>query len=53
MLPVCRALTATALEQNLTAPSWTLLTFYVALEEAHVPPLLGCNNRSVLIRLKD
>ena len=43
MLPVCQALTATALVQSPTALSWTLLSFHVALEEVHVNPLLGCN----------
>ncbi len=42
MLPVCQASTATARVQNLTALSWTLLSFHVGLE-AHVTPLLGCN----------
>ena len=45
MLPVCQVLTATALVQNLTAPRfWTLLSVHVVLEEAHVPPLLGCKH---------
>ena len=43
MLPVCQASAGTALVQNLTAPSWNLLSFYVVLEEAHVTPLLGCS----------
>ena len=44
MLPVCQVLTATALVQNLTAPFWTLLSVRVVLEEAHLPPLLGCKH---------